>query len=87
MDAERLERLLEGEVPTLNDYASFVGVVEELPLQLIWDMSIKAPKLNHTLRSVLDKQLAKKVAGHNVDRAMHGILMRLAARFPVQSPD
>ncbi|WP_395793918.1 hypothetical protein [Aquimonas sp.] len=80
-DGDRLLALLDGAEPALSDFAAFVSVVEQLPVDLLWEMSQRSPSLNHTLRSVLDKQLVQKIGRTNCDRAIDGIVTRMKARF------
>lgn len=79
MDIARFEQLVNGEIPSLGDFAGFVSVVEKLPIELLWPLAAKSPSLNHTLRAVLDKRLAELVQRTNVDNALNGIAERLMA--------
>lgn len=79
MDVARFERLINGDLPSLEDFAGFVSVIEKLPIELLWPLVVRSPSLNHTLRAVLDKRLAELVQRTNVDNALNGIAERLMA--------
>ena len=77
MDENRFEQLLNGDKPTLDDFAGFLSVVEKLPVELLWNLVNNNPNLDATLRNAALKVLQEKIARVNVDNAINAIVTRL----------
>ncbi|KUZ89155.1 hypothetical protein WI40_28425 [Burkholderia ubonensis] len=81
MNEQTFNALLGGQVPSIDDYAEFVAIVEKLPFELLWDILTKAPDLNGHLRTVVNKTLQEKIARKNVDESLDAIVTALRARL------
>jgi hypothetical protein len=81
MEEQKFNALLDGHVPSIDDYADFVAVVEKFPIELLWGILTKAPKLNSMLRTVVSKTLQEKIARKNVDDSLDAIVTGLRGRL------
>lgn len=68
-----MNELLGGETPSLDDYSEFIGIVEKLPIDLLWKILNEAPLLNEILRTVVNKTLQERVARKNVEDSLERI--------------
>lgn len=53
MDAQRLDALLAGASPQLNDFVAFSALVKELPEDMLWELAAKGAQLHDSLKKVL----------------------------------
>ncbi|MBN3785515.1 hypothetical protein [Burkholderia sp. Ac-20353] len=81
MDEQKFNALLDGQVPSIDDYAEFVAIVEKLPIELLWAILTKAPVLNGILRTVVSKTLQEKIARKNVDDSLDAIVTGMRGRL------
>jgi hypothetical protein len=81
MDEQKFNALLDGQIPSIDDYAEFVAVVEKLPVELLWGLVTKAPALNGILRTVVSKTLQEKVARKNVEDSLDAIVTGMRGRL------
>ncbi|KER73655.1 hypothetical protein HR51_00775 [Burkholderia cepacia] len=80
MDLQRFNALIDGAVPTLDDYAEFVALAEELPPELLWELLSRASKMHWLLKGVVNKQLQEKIPKANVAQALDAIATDLLVR-------
>jgi hypothetical protein len=77
MNAARLDALLEGDSPTVEDFGYFVSMAEKLPTELLWSLASSYPKLNHMLAGVAQKELQSKIQRKNIDDHLNSIVTSL----------
>lgn len=80
MEAHRIEELLNGAEPSLEDYASYISVIEKLPIELLWKAINSAPNMNPILKSATSKVLQEKVPRHNIDIGLESIAEKFRLR-------
>ena len=80
MNKSRFEALLDGDQPSIEDFAGFVAVVEKMPGELIWQTLNSSPKLNGILQNVLISSLREKVQKLSIDTALDAIVSGVLAR-------
>lgn len=81
MSDQRFKSLLVSESHSLEDFAFFISVVEELPIDLLWQIANNTPRLHPILRNVVTKTLQGKVARKNVDDSLDEIVRRMRQSF------
>ena len=77
MNEDRFEQLLNGDQPTMADYAGFVSVIEKLPGELLWELANTKPAMHGLLKSAVLKRLQEAVHRENVDNALNAIVTKL----------
>lgn len=80
MDEVRFDQLLNGDAPSLQDFAGFISVIEKLPGELLWTLATGDHKMHWMLQKALSSTLQQKVARENVDSAMNAIATRLMGK-------
>lgn len=80
MEMQRFNALVDGDEPTLEDYAAIVAVAESLPYELLWELLRTSPKMHWLLRGVVSKNLQERIPKANVDSAIDSIATELASR-------
>ena len=84
MSAENFEALLQGKIPTLDDYSEFVLICEKFPPDILWVIAINNTNMHPLLKGVVEKNLAEKIPRKNIDRALSEIttnwLLAVAAK-------
>ncbi|MFM0549656.1 hypothetical protein P0D69_01630, partial [Paraburkholderia sediminicola] len=73
MNVAKFKALLDGDAPTLEEYAEFVGLAEKLPYELLWTLLTSNPEMNGLLKGIVHKNLQEKVPKANVDAAIDAI--------------
>ncbi|BBB58341.1 hypothetical protein UNDKW_0068 [Undibacterium sp. KW1] len=81
MDEHRFFALLGGQVPSYQDYADFISVIENLQIEGLWEILVNAPSLNGILRTAVNKTLQDKVVRKNVDESLDAIVARIHQDF------
>lgn len=74
MNEHRLNALLVGETPSLDDIADFIAVVEKLQIDILWKILNSAPLLNGILQKAVNKTLQEKIVRKNVDDSLDAII-------------
>lgn len=82
MDEYRFKAILNGDTPTIDDYANFVAIVEKLSIEILWEILNNTPKLNKILRNVVNKTLQEKVVRKNVDDSLDAIVASIQSYLP-----
>ena len=77
MTPARIEQLLDGEEPSLDDYSGFVRVAEQLNVELLWQMAISYPQMHWMLQAVVQKNLEEKIPKEKTALAMNSIYKKL----------
>lgn len=77
-DINRLDHLLKGAIPSLEDYALFVSVAEKLPPDMLLRLT-QFEGLNHTLKAVSAKVLQEKIGRINIDNSLAVIAEKFRA--------
>lgn len=77
MDEVRFEQLLSGDVPSFEDIAGFISVIERLPYELVWKISTENHKMHRKLHEALSSTLQEKISRENVDKAIDAMAARL----------
>lgn len=65
-------QLLNGEQPTLVEYANFCGVCEKLQKEHLWKMIVEYPSMDITLLCVARDCLRQKIHEENTTRFNQG---------------
>jgi len=76
MDSQRIEVLLTGEQPSLEDFATFTSIIERLPLEILWHFSVSFPNMHYILKSVIINKLQAKVIRQDVDEYINEIVTK-----------
>ena len=77
----RIEQLLDGEEPSLDDYSVFARIAEQLNVELLWQMAISCPKMHRILQAVVQKNLGEKIRKEKKTLAMDSIRQKLEERL------
>ena len=81
MEEQRLDELLDGAKPELEDYKEFDTICEAIPDSTIWAMLNESPNMHPILKSVAMKHLSKKITTSPANPSMEEILTNLAHRY------
>lgn len=76
MDSQRIEVLLSGEQPSLGDFATFISIVEKLPVEILWHFSVSFPNMHYLLKSAVLNRLHAKVPRQDVDEHLNEIVTK-----------
>ena len=76
-----IDEILGGKLPTLGEYAEFVGVSERLPIELLYKMLTNFPDMHWVIRNVVNEQLKEKVRQANRDRFNEHLLKNLTNKL------
>lgn len=76
-----INQLLNGTLPTLDDYAEFSGVCERLPKESLWKMITEFPDMHPFLREVATNNLRQKIHEANMARFSQNTLDKFAQKF------
>ena len=60
MNIARIEQLLNGDVPSVHDYRTFITVAENLSGEMLWQIATSYDKMHRTLHAVVNKNLQMK---------------------------
>lgn len=82
MDEHRLNALLNGEPPTLDDFGDFVALAERLPTELLWNALHKTPNLHPFLRHVIQKNLEERIPREGTASDVDRLVQEMERRFP-----
>lgn len=63
-----IEKILNGGLPTLDEYAELVDVCERLPDTLLYKLITKFPDMHWSIKNVANDQLRNKIQQKNMDR-------------------
>ncbi len=80
MSIERIELLLNGEEPTLEDYALLVRVAEDANVDLLWNLLTSFPKSHGIVKLVINKSLQEKLPKIKTEKAVSSIIKKLQER-------
>jgi hypothetical protein len=81
MDVNTFENLMNGSGPSLEEYATFVAVIEKLPPNLLWRILTECEQMNKILKNVVAKVLQEKVPKENIDNSLEPIVEKLREKF------
>ncbi len=81
MSLERIELLLKGESPSLEDYTLLIQVTEQASTDLLWNLLITFPESHWLVKSVISKALQEKLPKEKTDQATNSIIRRLQEKY------